>query len=464
MADGLRIAICGGGFAGCAAASRLVTSNKVAKVHLFEMGVSVGGRSSTRVPRAGPPQCQFDHGLAYLTHFKAHGATKYPQHGGTPESDQILEQWIAKGWVARWNGSFVQADFNGGGVSVADIDAEQACRFVPVPKGSSVAEKYLVEAATTAEGKEPKLEVECGTRAVPLFLTETKKWRVRCFQTGRVLGDGNDFDWVLAADRLFFQIKGEEPRHMDPAYFETERVLHHVTKELNENLDSDPRIVCMLGLRPEADTSVSSTASKTLGLSAIHFEGHPVLGKAFRNTSKPGRPSDAGTEYWVVHGSGDWCVKKVEQLREELFQGVDGGNKQSFDLLRQACLRAGPDVLQPAFLDALRQIVETMTSTDGGAAANDLGLDHVTYSVGHRWGGAFPKILGRGAEHSGTCALETSPVLRLGDAQTLSYVDESINFGLCGDFFGSVTGSALAAAASGEDAASKIIGDGKGSA
>merc|ERR1712135_222661 len=63
------------------------------------MGVSVGGRSSTRVPRAGPPQCQFDHGLAYLTQFKAHGATKYPQHGGTPESDQILEQWIAKGWV-----------------------------------------------------------------------------------------------------------------------------------------------------------------------------------------------------------------------------------------------------------------------------------------------------------------------------------------------------------------------------
>lgn len=96
-----RVAIVGGGITGAVAAERLAMQFEV---HLFDQGRrGPGGRASHRAVQDGvvlpddPPipagALEFDHGCQF---FRA----------DDPRMQQLVDNWMAKGWCAQWNGKF----------------------------------------------------------------------------------------------------------------------------------------------------------------------------------------------------------------------------------------------------------------------------------------------------------------------------------------------------------------------
>ena len=386
-AESFRVAVLGSGIAGSTAARKL--AEKGAKVTVFEAGFGVGGRTSTRIAR-DEPRYQFDHGAQYI------GSPK------TEEFRECLEDWKSGGFVKEWEGAFAAETATGEQESVAVVEeTKKKERWVGFPCMNSICGSLL---------DHENIQVKCQTRAhasptagkTKDNINEATKagfWRL---QHGKTKEDLGTFDWLVVTDRN----SGVNRRNDLPSSCVN---IEEFTTGIRD-IQSIKSLTAMV---------VFARPLEFLTFDGIQFTGKDdrfgSLGWIARDTSKPGRERNDGKECWVLQSHPDAAKKllkgkyKIGEIR---------------DMAR--------DVLVGDFLNSLPHL------TKEGAADDKLEIPSVVYSVGHRWGAAFPI---------------PSPEYSAMDCKVVA----NERFVACGDYFGKLSGRIEGAYLSGRSAADEII-------
>jgi len=242
------VAVIGAGIAGLTCA-RVLTDHGY-DVTVFDKGRSPGGRTSTRRVES---EMAFDHGAQYFTAL-------------TPNFLRFVEDLIAKGCVARWDGRIVNLEKN------TAKEASHQVRFVGVPGMSSVASHL-------AEGLSVFREV----------------------QIDQIMR--NDGAWVL---------KDKGGKLYGPYSFLVMAL-------------PPPQAASLFGTHPFA-TKVAGVAMAPCWAVLVAFQdrlkvlwdgaflGESSLSWVARNSSKPGRPN--GADCWVLHASAEWSSECLEETPE----------------------------------------------------------------------------------------------------------------------------------------------------
>ncbi|CAD7948027.1 unnamed protein product [Amoebophrya sp. A25] len=448
---GVSVAICGGGIAAASAADALAQSAHVSRVDIFEMGRGAGGRSaSRRVQLEGLTQ-YFDHGLQYVSSRPGSDAFEEQQLS-------ILAEWEDRKLLRKWadcRGSVVDvvqgeksqenvfelreqketsgsADASGQAAALSSdphsfYDSKRP-RYVPYPTSSTLV-KGLLQGSTKICGI-------FGARGVPKWDAAKRKWTLHDFaEPTKLLHDQekvDGYDFVIGADRLFLNIKGEEPDwSVDP-------LLQPLADILKAEINGIPSFTALLAV--SAESSPSSPALESVG--GLRFVNHPILGWA----SKQVPASGCNSTCWVVQSNRGWTLERLNQLEDE-FRGSEG---EDFDKFRTRCNEVADKEVGEAFVSVLKQL-------SGGDV-------NIKLRVGHRWGAAFPdptpqlftrlsdfQLFPRSAEndHSGP----GGGLL----PDNAGWFDSTLGLALCGDYFTEVPGRALSAAVSGRAAAKAIL-------
>jgi len=246
----LHIGVVGAGLAGLAAARFLQNSGHA--VVVLDKGRGPGGRTSSR--RADP--FAFDHGAQYFT-------------ARDPEFRRALDDWLARGVVARWDGRIVSLSSSG-----SEPVGEDTERFVGQPRMNALA-KHL------AEG----LDLHCGTRIQELEYARRA--------------------WTLQSDAgTSF---GPFERLVITAPAPQAAALIGARSELGERAAAARMRPCwavLLGLAQPYDVPFDGAFCQDAALSWV-----------CRDSSKPGRPPH---EAWVLHATPDWTEEHLDDAREDV--------------------------------------------------------------------------------------------------------------------------------------------------
>lgn len=253
------IAVIGAGIAGLTCARRLTQAGRTVRV--FEKSRGPGGRIATRRVETDGVRAQFDHGAQYFTAreiaFRAQ-----------------VDQWIAQGAVARWDGPIVKLSHG----RAADLGREP--RYVGAPAMNALpklaAEGLDVTPSTPIERIEP------GARG---------EWTVHA-SDGAVFGP---FDAVIVAT---------------PAE-QAAPLLSPVEPVFAAQAKAARTAPCWAALFSFAEAPAHT-------FEAARFSDHPVLDWAAHDSMKPGRAR--ANSCWVVHARADWTRANVELPTEAAVQ------------------------------------------------------------------------------------------------------------------------------------------------
>jgi renalase len=245
----MRTAIIGAGIAGLACARQIADAG--GHVTVFDKGRGPGGRMSTRRVETALGEARFDHGAQYFT---ARGA----------RFRAMLEDQIAAGAAARWDGRFLSVD---GAGALAPLPAEE--RFVGTPGMNA-----LVRALAGA------LDVRWGSQ-VKALAREGAIWRL-ADEAGRDLGLFDALVCAIPAEQAAPLLAPAAPTHAAEA----------------ASARSAP---CWAGLYVVGEDL------------ALDFDGakiaHGPLAWAARDRAKPGR---SGPQTFVLHASPVWSAAHLE--------------------------------------------------------------------------------------------------------------------------------------------------------
>lgn len=285
-----RIAIVGAGLAGLTLASRLAPG---AAVTVFEKSRGTGGRMTTR--RAEP--WRFDHGTQFFT-------------ARTPDFQQFLEPWLARGTVEEWLGRVVYLE--PGKKPRKRLWFEP--HYVAAPSMSALCKAL-------AEG----LELRLGTEVAPLGPRGAQGWDLHD-TTGNTLGT---FDTVLCTAPA-----PQAVRLLDA---------HLAPGDPLRTVRFRACFALMLGLEGAWEP----------GWIAGKARDNPVEWIAAQST-RPGRPEGAAL---VAHASADWSDTHLEDdpaavqdtLQQQVLEltGLDPSRVKAAALHRWRYALADPDTLAP---------------------------------------------------------------------------------------------------------------------
>lgn len=417
----LRVAVLGSGVAGSTAA-RALAENGVG-VTVFESGRGAGGRTSTRVVRSGDSDknndknndYQFDHGAQYISNPK------------TEEFRSELDKWVSKGLVREWSGRFATVNTGGGGAAAAsttvrwDNDEENGTqkknkKWVGYPTMSSICgnllrhENIQLIVKTRAEVAAPPRGNEDDDDR------RRRRWDLRDGKTKKELGS---FDWLVVTDRN----SGAQHR--------TDLSLANVPGFTSSIRGGGVRSVKSLTAMVAFEEPLKNVPYDGIQFVVVNDDGKKPfgsLGWAARDTSKPGRERRDGKECWVLQSR--------PEAATELLRG-----RYKIDQIR----RLARDALVSDFLEGLPLLAEATNA----ANANDAAVavkgtpppppPRIAYSVGHRWGAAFPVPLSK----------------ELTEAECHPIPEEQ--FVACGDYYGKRSGRIEGAFLSGRSAAMEIL-------
>ncbi len=244
----LRVGIIGGGLAGLAVACTLGELGHHAVV--FDKGRGPGGRAASR--RAAP--FAFDHGAQYFT-------------ARDPDFCRLLEKWLEKGVVARWDARVVS--LRAGQPRPVRGGTE---RFVGVPQMNALA-KHLAS----------EVEIHCRTR-VDSIEHATTGWKLSR-QDGADLGEFARLVIAMPPAQAAALIGGQSPLGRRAAAIRMR-----------------PCWAVLLGLAEPYGVAFDGAFGEAAALSWV-----------CRDSSKPGRPS---AEAWVLHASPEWTEEHLDDAPE----------------------------------------------------------------------------------------------------------------------------------------------------
>eukprot|EP00940_MAST-03C_sp_MAST-3C-sp2_P002132 g2132.t1 len=314
-----RVAVCGAGIAGALTARRLAEAGVT--VTVFEAGRGPGGRTSSRRTELG----HFDHGASYFA----------PK---TKAFAKTVDEWIADGVVAEWNGKFGTLH-----KGVFRLE-ETAPRYVGTPRMSAIP-RYLLE--------QDRITCVYGTRVKNVSFDDDG-WVLRD-ASGADLGR---FDAMVSSDRLMASVSGLAA----PPAIDT------VLPELNDlptfaaaaaKVESSRALVLMLGF-------ADGEAFGSIPFDAARVQDDDVISYVSRDSRKPGRRHN-GPELWTVHTTKEYAEKALtDAVRDVTIAGGDA----------RVVLQKKTPELVAAVVRLFAPWVPNLP-TPGVAVA-------------HRWGAAFP--------------------------------------------------------------------------
>lgn len=256
------VAIVGAGVSGLAAARVLTAAGHA--VALFDKGRRIGGRASTREPRAGG---SFDHGAQYFT-------------ARDPEFARVVSDWADAGVVARWEGRIASVD-RPGEVCEKSKNPE---RWVGVPNNRAVPDQL----ARTLPAELASIEV--GVR-VDRLVRHDDGWHLSLVDMGEE-GMGRSagpFSWVVV----------------------TAPPIQATALVRGTSLES---IASAHAMWPCWTTMLSFSERVPVAYDGIFVNVGPIAWCA-RNSSKPGRPAG---EAWVLSANPDFSTEHLEDGAENV--------------------------------------------------------------------------------------------------------------------------------------------------
>lgn len=281
------VLVAGGGFAGLAAASRLVSSG--VDVLLVEAGRGLGGRVATRHT---PQGLTFDHGAQY-----------FGDKGG--DFSELLKSLEAAGVVALWDARLGEVACDKGGV----IDRNTFTPWPPskrvyvgVPTNSAVGRALVATArATPGAGR---LTVATSTRVASLRLDDAAaaaggaSWIAET----HVAAGGPDAERSTTRHAVALAACGANSAHsiMSPS------------RPLLAAPARGVRSSCCFALLVAFESPLPSP----LPFDGATLTGSPSLVWAARDSSKPGRGS--GAETWVVHATDAWSEPRRHSPKDRV--------------------------------------------------------------------------------------------------------------------------------------------------
>jgi len=304
-----------------------------------------------------------------------HGA----QYIGKPKTDvfkDALGQWKSDGWVKEWSGEFMTVD----GLQVTTDTKKD--RWVGYPGMHSICRNLL---------HHKNIQVKLQTKADAS--QNDGSWDLIHGKTKKHLGT---FDWLVATDRNSGTSRRRDLSSAD-------------VKEFTDGIRKIQSVKSLTAM-------VVFEKSLNLNMDGIQFTGkdeqYGSLGWAARDSSKPGRErkNNDGHECWVLQSHPD--------AAKELLKG-----KYKVNEIREMA----KEVL-------VRNVLKTLPHL----TARDEKVPPIVYSVGHRWGAAFPIPSQDSTKMESQCIT-------------------SKQFVACGDYFGKLSGRIEGAYLSGRSAANEII-------
>jgi renalase len=293
------IAIIGTGIAGISAAHSLQAAGHA--VQLFDKSRGSGGRMASKRSEAGA----LDLGAQYFT-------------ARDREFVAAVQQWKARGWVARWMPNLYHA--KGGQLSLSPDEQE---RWVGTPRMSSISRAMLAG-----------MPVQFSCRITEVFRGE-QHWSL-------IDSDGNShgpFSHVIVAT---------------PA------------PQASALLSAAPKLASTAaGVVMESTWAIALGFSQPLdtAVEGCFVQDSPLDWLA-RNRSKPGRETQLDT--WVLHASSQWSKQHIDLSKEAVIEHLHGAFAELI----------GCAVPAPAFSLAHRWLyARPVTAHQWGALADsDLGL------------------------------------------------------------------------------------------
>lgn len=373
----LRVAILGSGVTGSTVARTL--ADRGVQVTVFEAGYGIGGRTSTRITR-DDAQYQFDHGAQYITKPK------------TDTFQKTLDQWKRDGWVKEWTGKFGtvgrSSEDDQCTIQIED-SSDTKERWVGYPAMNSICRNLL---------HHENIQVILQTKAHAIYKKDDdqdSKWDLLHGKENNHLGT---FDWLVVTDRN----SGA-----------------HFRKDLSSaNMDEFRKSIRSIRSVKSLAAMVVFDKPLNLEMDAIQFDpknygAFGSLGWAARDTSKPGRDRKDGKECWVLQSH--------PHAANEILKGM-----KSIEKIREKA----KDVLVHDFVQSLSYLASSNNK--------NIPVPKVEYSVGHRWGAAFP-----------------IPSKDYTELNSELFPDQKCV--TCGDYFGTLSGRIEGAYLSGISAADQLL-------
>ena len=327
----VRVAVVGGGPAGCFLSKELAASSKFA-VTLFDAGRKPGGRTSTRLHKHHGEKYCFDHGAQYIS----------------PKSDvfkKIVKSWELKGIVDVWNGAVGRSNGEGHKIEPLNFDCEH---YVGVPTMGSLCEKILSSI---------EIEKKFGVQVCIQPSSNNDGWCIIKEGSETSLGT---YDWVVCTDRTM-AAKGQLPSSVDEAF----------TNEVQASVISVPSLACMMVL----DSSVSTLLEEKLGYDSIRIDQHPILSWVSNCSSKPEQKREDGKSCWTIQANPTFSKSLILEVEEDM---CGASAKEIRSVIAKEC--------EIPLYTAFMQLVEDHLCMQRGSLADTKPV----FLRGHRWGAAFP--------------------------------------------------------------------------
>eukprot|EP01039_Chlorochromonas_danica_P009151 gene9151-10102_t len=373
------VAVIGGGISSCTAAEELAQQGF--KVNLFEVGRGVGGRSSTR-RHAG---FQFDHGVQYITAPRSNYFEK-----------RIL-QWMEKGIVKTWEGTFSHVSKNG---SQVVWTRSNGGRYVGSPQMNSICRSL-------AQHPNILCKFECKVSATPEVNAkgEFLAWRLTSVNTGEDLGR---YDWLVVGDR------SATVATIENSFALNSPSLQNFKQALTEQYKPIPLLALMI-------TFKRPIPKEFFPHDSIHVQGYKAIGWIARDSSKPERNRADGQECWVIQSHSNYAAEVIKEVTDA---AVESGEELTVEERKRRVTALATERLFQAFYDFL---LEHTPPEQTRLISQLLLLENMSAIQGHRWGAAFPSF-----RQPLVTILDTEAYKQLGRERC--YVDTKAHFASCGDY------------------------------
>ncbi|MCG6158592.1 NAD(P)/FAD-dependent oxidoreductase [Rubinisphaera margarita] len=257
----LRVAVVGAGLSGLVCARDLRQAGH--EVQIFDKGRGVSGRMSTR--RVIEPELQFDHGAQYFTARDA-------------EFRQQVDDWIARGVVAIWEGPF--GTLTRGEIGPAPTKDP---RYVGTPGMNAICRAL-------ADG----LVVKCSSRVTQLD-RQNGKWSVQVEDLA--VGTGGAETRAEGFDHVVIAIPPAQAADLLPKQTSLQDIVREATMA--------PCIGVMVAFQSQVD----------LDLNGVFVQDSLIRWMA-RDSSRPGRNS--GTERWILHATPEWSREHIDETPDQI--------------------------------------------------------------------------------------------------------------------------------------------------
>lgn len=357
-----RVAIIGGGVSGCSCAWHLLQCTKrPISVTLFEMGRSVGGRTSTRHSRE-LPGLGINHG-APLFHLRHVNSTVSPLMAALKEANKVIQ----------WQGTFGSVDATSGtcGLGFASrgepVEQEAFERYIGNPGMSSLADGIL-----KLPGME-SLDARYGIKVAsfrPRADGVATGWELQD-KDGKALGD---FDWIVLTSATIAHPRwrltwGEDPpMEVAARAVGLEQLLSAVDKIQKLQFSGAHVAMLVWEMSDDAAGPVSAALAK-LPFDITKVTGHDVLAKVVRQSLQP-----------------PYAAVVLHSTEAFTSQHISTAGAQS--TVTQLGVVSGTPDSEAAVVGVMHTAFNQLLTGQLGASA----VPPPTWGpVLHRWGAAFPQ-------------------------------------------------------------------------